>query len=336
MKRKSRYFCTKSLVFAMVLLSVTLVLYRSFPEEQFFFSSAFISAPRSLSTVSRIFLNQCLYECLMREKNQRSECLDECEVQSDQKKNYIITKNFYLIPLQIIHTNYRKNVISYSLYGDKRDFYRNLHIVIRKARQIFPNWIPRFYISIDAPSKAIENMVKAECELILVRITKYALTKFGQNHHYHGMFWRFFAASDPEVNRYIVRDTDSFAIQRDKDAVDDWIHENKMFHVMRDHLYHGTQMLGGMWGGIVNQTIFDMTKIYNATSIVDDGKGIDQLFLANYVYPIVLNRMTCHQSHPFRYEGECRNFPTKREGKEFVGNMLALLDYNDTNEIDFP
>ena len=38
-------------------------------------------------------------------------------------------------------------------------------------------------------------------------------------------------------------------LQREKDAVNAWLVSNRTFHVMRDHPDHGTEILGGMWGG---------------------------------------------------------------------------------------
>ncbi|KAK8407555.1 hypothetical protein O3P69_002246 [Scylla paramamosain] len=35
--------------------------------------------------------------------------------------------------------------------------------------------------------------------------------------------------------------------QREVSAVEEWLASGKMFHVMRDHLYHKVPVLGGMW-----------------------------------------------------------------------------------------
>ena len=31
-------------------------------------------------------------------------------------------------------------------------------------------------------------------------------------------------------------------------AVNEWLNSGLMFHTMRDHVQHGTEILGGMWG----------------------------------------------------------------------------------------
>ena len=38
-------------------------------------------------------------------------------------------------------------------------------------------------------------------------------------------------------------------LQRERDAVNEWLASNKTFHNMRDHPWHGAVMLAGMWGG---------------------------------------------------------------------------------------
>ena len=37
--------------------------------------------------------------------------------------------------------------------------------------------------------------------------------------------------------------------QRERDAVNEWLRSNKTFHLMRDHPWHGSEILAGMWGG---------------------------------------------------------------------------------------
>ena len=50
-----------------------------------------------------------------------------------------------------------------------------------------------------------------------------------------GMFWRFAAIDDHDVEVMLSRDTDSRLTLREKAAVDDWLSSGKLFHVMRDH-----------------------------------------------------------------------------------------------------
>lgn len=44
------------------------------------------------------------------------------------------------------------------------------------------------------------------------------------------------------------RDLDSKVSKRELAAVNDWLSSGKPYHVMRDNKYHGTSILGGMFG----------------------------------------------------------------------------------------
>ena len=135
-----------------------------------------------------------------------------------------------------------------------------------------------------------------------------------------GMFWRFYACEDSDI--MLSRDTDSRLSNREKLAVDEWLESNKDFHIMRDHPYHKTEILGGMWGcrnGI-------MKKIQLSNMIEEWGhyerKGIDQDFLGSYVYPKVINQSFEHSEFNLRFGGDINNFPTDRIDYEFVGDVF--------------
>jgi hypothetical protein len=50
---------------------------------------------------------------------------------------------------------------------------------------------------------------------------------------------------DPNVDVFISRDSDSVILQREVDAVDEWLRSNYTFHVMRDHPFHFAAILVG-------------------------------------------------------------------------------------------
>jgi hypothetical protein len=131
------------------------------------------------------------------------------------------------------------------------------------------------------------------------------------------MFWRFYACEDSDV--MISRDTDSRLSLREKIAVDEWLKSDKNFHIMRDHPYHKTEILGGMWGcrnGILK----------NIKKLIDDyNKGdfwqVDQNFLREKIYPLVVNQSIIHDSY-LKYNTDSKKFPTERINKEFVGDVF--------------
>lgn len=61
------------------------------------------------------------------------------------------------------------------------------------------------------------------------------------------MTWRFLPLMDDLVDIIISRDSDSPILQREVDAVQEWLESNSTFHAMRDNPYHciGLTLLGG-------------------------------------------------------------------------------------------
>jgi hypothetical protein len=209
-----------------------------------------------------------------------------------------------------------KNVIAYSLWGDHPMYWKGALRNIEIVKEKLPNWICRFYIDKNSKKELIETIVGDNVEVFLVD------TVGG----FHGMFWRFWAADDPEVNIMLSRDCDSRISDREVAAINQWLDSDKDFHIMRDHPYHGVPILGGMWGcrnGILRN--IGITEKINSWNKYER-KGIDQDFLGQVIYPLVKNYAFVHDEF-FNYDTNKNNFPMKRTNYEFVGEI-----YNEKDE----
>ena len=131
-----------------------------------------------------------------------------------------------------------------------------------------------------------------------------------------GMFWRFGAAGDPEVDNLIVRDCDSRLWFRERAAVDEWMNSDKRFHIIRDHRGHGTAILGGLWG-VRNGLLSNMNELLSSYRIGDYWQS-DQKFLRKVVYPIVKKEAFVHDTF-----FDNTSFPGHRDPKHFVGQVYA-------------
>lgn len=201
-----------------------------------------------------------------------------------------------------------KKVISFSLWGDNPKYTIG---AIRNAELtpiIFPGWISRFYCGKSVPKDIIEKLNSLpHTEVIMMDV----------DGDWTGMFWRFYACEDSDV--MLSRDTDSRMTIREKLAVDEWLNSDKDFHIMRDHPYHATEILGGMWG--VRNGL-----IKNIKTIIDDYvKGdfwqVDQNFLREKIYPLVVNHSFIHDSY-LNYNDNSKKFPSERINKEFIGDTF--------------
>jgi hypothetical protein len=132
-----------------------------------------------------------------------------------------------------------KKLISFCLWGDNPVYnigaIRNAEI----AKEIYPDWVCRYYIGKSTPANTIEK---------LKTFDNVEIVEMVEEGDWTGMFWRFYPASEEGVDVVIVRDCDSRLNLREKEAVLEWLNSDKGFHIMRDHPAHGTEILGGMWG----------------------------------------------------------------------------------------
>jgi len=213
------------------------------------------------------------------------------------------------------------NYVSFSLWGDN-PFY-NLG-AIRNAElmsDIYPEWKMVLYYDNTVPNETIQKLI--DLNVMVIDATKYKL---------YGMFWRFLASELPDCERVVFRDADSRISKREKLAVDEWVKNDTVLHVMRDHPAHGIPygnnelgILGGMWG--IKGQILPMRKM------IDDfckGQilpyGSDQAFLKN-IYRVFLGNRTTHD--PFF---EKKDFPTKRENYRFIGERIDINENPLTND----
>ena len=126
-------------------------------------------------------------------------------------------------------------VIAFSLWGSNPKYtigaIRNVEI----AKELFPDWHCRLYHAHDVPYDMIDRLIDLGATTVCMG-----------DGDWNGVFWRFYAADGNDI--MISRDTDSRLGQREKAAVDEWLSSDKDFHIMRDHPYHATEILAGMWG----------------------------------------------------------------------------------------
>lgn len=207
-----------------------------------------------------------------------------------------------------------KKIISFSLWGNNPKYtmgaVRNAEIALGQ----WNDWDCVFYVGADVPEEIIKKLTD-------LRAIVYNMSTSGWN----GMFWRFFAADSDDV--VISRDTDSRLGLREKMAVNEWLASDKDFHIMRDHPFHATEILGGMWGarnGLL-KGIKNAIASYNPRDF-NNKYQVDQNFLREMVYPKVKDRAMVHdeffEKKPFPKLGPART-PIN-----FVGQVY--------NEYDIP
>ena len=203
-----------------------------------------------------------------------------------------------------------KKIISFSLWGENPIYNAGAIRNAELAKEIYPDWTCRYYLGKSAPITTIQELSKFDNTEIFV---------MKEPGDWTGMFWRFYPASELDVDVMISRDADSRLDLREKAAVDEWLKSDKDFHIMRDHPQHATQILGGMWGAR-NKILTHMTQMIKSY-VKGNFWQVDQNFLRERVYPQIRNKTLVHDEY-----FERKPFPTKREPNRFVGQAF---DEND-------
>jgi hypothetical protein len=216
-----------------------------------------------------------------------------------------------------------KKIVSFCLWG-KNTFYTDGAVWnAQNVRNFYPDWSCRFYHDSSVPKKVLKELEKAGSELVLKSKTTEGL----------GMFWRFEPMfDDPEVSRFIVRDTDSKFSNREVDLVNQWIETTKPFHIVRDCESHGTSILGGTWGAVPGCIDNFELKISSFISqVIPDTKnprgpfhGADQIFLHHYIWPLIKDNHCAHirtGCKNLRYTEQDIEIPDPEDG-HYVG-MVA-------------
>jgi len=209
-----------------------------------------------------------------------------------------------------------KKIISFSLWGNNPKYTIGAIRNAELAKEIYPDWTCRFYVGKSVPIGIINVLSKSpNTEVVFM----------DEQGDWTGMFWRFYACEDSDI--MVSRDTDSRLSLREKSAVDEWLNSDKDFHIMRDHPYHTTEILGGMWG-CRNGFLKNIKNLINEYT-----KGnfwqVDQNFLKEKIYPKVINNSLIHDSF-LNFEKEKNKFPTERKNKEFVGDVFDEFDKRHT------
>ena len=180
------------------------------------------------------------------------------------------------------------HVISFSLWGKNPQYLNNAIRNAIMARELFPEWRCRFYCEKSSvPSWVIAELIIHSADVVLMP---------PQSAPYEGLFWRFLPVSDPQVERFLIRDADSVLNYRERMAVSAWLQSDKHFHLMRDWYTHTDLILAGMWGGVggILPPLTEQIQSYLTSS--HSTKNCDQRFLGEHYWVPIKSSVLIHDS----------------------------------------
>jgi len=216
-----------------------------------------------------------------------------------------------------------KNIVSYSLWGNNKMYWNGALYNIELVKKYYPDFICRFYIDKCCDQKLIDSIEESD------KVEKVIINN--KPDVFYGMFWRFFAADDKDVDIMLSRDCDSRISEREVAAVREWLSSDKDFHIMRDHPLHGIPILAGMWGcrnGILRD-IGLSSKIDQWNQF--DKYGVDQDFLRDIVYPLIKSQSMEHDEF-FNFNSCKKKFPIGRIDMGFVGEIYDENNVRNPNQ----
>lgn len=214
---------------------------------------------------------------------------------------------------------HNKKVIAFSLYGTKKMYQDGAIENSVLVKKYYPDWECRFYVSQEIPKLTVNRLLENGSKVI---------HKIRED-EVDGTFWRFLPMSEDNLEALIIRDTDSRILKREVDAVNKWLGSNKKFHIMRDNPSHIILIPAGMFG-ILGGVIPDIEMLINKWKENRvkmnlgwaNEYGLDQLFLAQEIYPKIKNDVLIHTELIQFGNEKVIPFPSKREGNKYVGEAI--------------
>jgi len=212
-----------------------------------------------------------------------------------------------------------KKVISFCIYGDKYKYTIGLIKNIEIINSKYPEWKIHIYY-FDIPEYIFDILKKQKNCIFLPCKHK--------GYKWEGMFWRFYPI-ESDIDIMLSRDADSRITDREMNLVEEWIKSDKTFHIIRDHMAHRIEILGGTWGCKVRQfnerykikPIDEYLKFYYSKFQKNVEKQPDQYFLKENIYPLIKNDNMSHISFEFlRYSKE--DIKINKCEKNFIGKDI--------------
>jgi hypothetical protein len=208
------------------------------------------------------------------------------------------------------------NLISFSLYGENPKYHVGAIENAQVIRSLLPNWKARFYCDYSISKDVLQQLQEANAEIVLRR----------SSWHSNGMFWRYLPIGEPGVNRILFRDADSRIGERDFESIDKWLASGFFAHIIRDHPFHQTPILGGLWG--MKNFEFDTSHFWDLASNYSNEFGEDQRFLSAHVYPMVRRNALIHDPF-FAFEPQKIHESLTHKGLNYMGESFSAH-----NEVD--
>ncbi|XP_047479827.1 uncharacterized protein LOC125032611 [Penaeus chinensis] len=225
-----------------------------------------------------------------------------------------------------------RRVISFSLYGNDARFWKAFRKNFDLIKTQFPGWVVWVYTDPRGRENIMCPLLRDFPFLYVCDVTN--LPSLGDVTSIHNMIWRALPLGDARLSAFFVRDSDALLLEREAEAVKEWMSENKTFHVLRDHPRHIGPIMGGLWGvrwdHVGARARHSLVAVRDAIIRTARGKfrkGDDQPILWKTLYPRMKGDLVAHDSFSCeRFPEGSRPFPTQRVNGTYIGNYAGGQD----------
>jgi hypothetical protein len=191
-------------------------------------------------------------------------------------------------------------VFSFCIYGTERNYYDGLLENIQIIREYFPEFEIYVYKGVCDPTWVFEN-----CKII--ETGKAGLVN---------TLYRFLPLSEVEIG--FVRDADSRITERDRWCISEFLKSTKKYHVVRDHYWHRSRIMGGIFGW--KSPCYEKIEIPESDDLI---YGFEEIYLSKTIYPLIKPDILVHtNNHAFHGEHvELIKHP-HADQYDFIGNVI--------------
>ncbi len=220
----------------------------------------------------------------------------------------------------IEYTEFYKNkkIFSYCVYKSNPKYTIG---AIKNCEQYisqYNNFMVLFFVRNDVPEEIIQKIKEIGGTVIKTLFVP----------DWFMMFTRFLPS---ESSQFLSsRDTNCRLILREKVVNEMFMYSNKNFHIIRDHPYHTTEILGGLWS--VQNLNFDKIRFDMLDfCLKNDTKqtismGHDQNFLTHYIWPCLNQELIMAHDNYFNYNHNKIPIILPRNNNEFIGEPYDADD----------
>jgi hypothetical protein len=193
----------------------------------------------------------------------------------------------------------RGKVISLSLFGTNTKYTRGSLKFVESARKHLPDWKIVFFVGRSV----------SESQLQKLKLLGVNVIQIDEPEGLAASSWRFRIWLLGNPGWIIFRDADSVVSAREAKAVEQWVNSGHTAHIIRDHPFHSAPILAGLWGLRLSFSSADWFSEEVRKYSFTDTYGSDQDFLANIVYPKIVNSCLVHASfHTHEQEATLGSF----------------------------